>query len=493
MGIAGVTMEAANTNWANGLTPELAERATVYVALELNGFPKWMSDLSSVWPQEVSNVLTTEIIAELDEPERGCDVLRDVARADSRTAALMVPPMIQELERRPDLESSPLSAIIDVVEHASVDDERARLLELALERFSNSPTPSLAGLYIALAFRLDPETATDALMLKIDGLSPEEQTSLVQNVLPHIFGSRFSDRAARLGLSLQVLNRLVRLSFRTIRIEDDNRHLAGVVYTPDSRDDAEDARNAAFKQLSSIPGRATFNIFMALAEVADFPIPPRRLREIARSRAAEDSEFAPWPPGEAHAFETCHELLPQTSSDLRRLLLGRLSDLQHGLLHDNFAQGSTLAALPHERNVRVWMADRLQSVQGRSYIIEREPHVVEEREPDIRARAANESRVPLEIKVAESWSLTELEEALTEQLCERYLRARGSRHGILLLVHQKPRPRGWAVPSERRYMNFDEVVDHLRAIAKKISGASPDAPQPEIAVIDVSTCGDPAS
>lgn len=488
MGIAGITMEAASANWANGLTPELAERATVYATLELNGFPKWTADLSSVWPQQVRNVLTGEIIAELDEPEHSYGVLRDVARADSQTTALMVPLIIGELEQRPDLDAKALLIIVDIVEHASSVDQRGRLLGLALERFNNAQAPALESLYIALAFRFNPEAATEALMRKIDGLASPEQTQLVQNVLPHIFGSRFSDRPASPGLSLHVLDRLVCLSFRTIRVEDDNQHPSGVAYTPDERDDAESARNAALKQLSSIPGRATFNTLMALAEVADFPIPPRRLREIARSRAGEDSEFLPWPPSEAHAFEARCELLPQTSCDLQRLLLGRLADVQHGLLHDDFAQGSTLAVLPHERDVQIWMADRLQTIRGRSYTIEREPHVVEETEPDIRARAANDSRVQLEIKVAESWSLAELEHALTDQLCGRYLRARGGRHGILLLVHQKPRPFGWAIPSGRRYMGFDEVVVHLRAKAKDIAGATSDAPQPVIAVIDVSTC-----
>lgn len=492
MGIAGITMEAsADANWANGLTPELAERATVYATLELNRFPKWISDLSSRWPEQVANVLSGEIIAELDDPDRGYGVLGDVARADARTIALMVSPVMQELRARSDLDAAPLSKIIDIVEHASSAEQRAALLALALERFNSSTSSAQESLYIALAFRLNPEAATQSLMQKIDGLAPPQQTLLVQNVLPGIFGGRFSDRPPVPELSLQVLDRLVRLSFRTIRVEDDNQHPSGVVYSPDARDDAESARGAAFKRLSSIPGRATFNTLMALADIADFPLPPPHLREVARSRAAEDSEFAPWPPGETHAFEAASELLPQTSYDLQRLLLGRLADLQHGLLHDDFAQGSTLAALPSEKAVQNWMADRLQSVQGRSYTIEREPHVVDEKEPDIRARAANESRVALEIKVAESWTLTELELALSEQLCGRYLRARGGRHGILLLVHQKSRPRGWTVPGESRHMDFDEVLGHLRAKAKQIAGANPDAPQPEIAVIDVSSCIEP--
>ena len=35
-------------------------------------------------------------------------------------------------------------------------------------------------------------------------------------------------------------------------------------------------------------------------------------------------------------------------------------------------------------------------------------------------------------------------------------------------------------------MTFDQVVNHLRAMAVEIAASSSDAPQPEIAVLDVS-------
>jgi hypothetical protein len=260
------------------------------------------------------------------------------------------------------------------------------------------------------------------------------------------------------------------------------------VYSPSARDNAEDARNAAFKQFTEIPGRATFNALLGLSEVPGFPIPPQRLRALARERASKDAEAAPWPPGEACAFEDKCETLPQTPLDLQRLLLARFSDLQHSLLHDDFAQGSTLYGLTGERAVQNWMGYYLRHSQGRSYSIEREPHVVDENEPDIRARSANDASVPIEVKVAESWTLDKLEAALVDQLCGRYLRARGGRHGILLLVHQKARPRGWTYPKDGRRLDFAEVVEHLHELAKSIAGADADTPQPEIAVIDVSNC-----
>jgi hypothetical protein len=128
--------------------------------------------------------------------------------------------------------------------------------------------------------------------------------------------------------------------------------------------------------------------------------------------------------GEAYAFENSCETLPRTPLDLQRLLLARLSDLQHSLLHDDFAQGPTVCSLTSERAGQNWMADHLRRSQGRSYSIKREPHVVGEKEPDIRARSkANDASMPIEIKVAESWPLDKLEEALVDQLCGRYLRA----------------------------------------------------------------------
>jgi hypothetical protein len=168
--------------------------------------------------------------------------------------------------------------------------------------------------------------------------------------------------------------------------------------------------------------------------------------------------------------------------------MSRLLDLQDELIHGDFQQGTTLRALPRERNVQNWMADRLHQMRGRSYTLEREPHVADEKEPDIRAKAANDARVAIEIKVAESWTFEQLVDALEEQLCARYLRAHGGRHGILLLVHQNPRFAGWSKQGETRKLTFPDVVELLRQRARDIAGEDTAAPQPEIAVIDVSTC-----
>jgi hypothetical protein len=76
---------------------------------------------------------------------------------------------------------------------------------------------------------------------------------------------------------------------------------------------------------------------------------------------------------------------------------------------------------------------------------------------------------------------------LVKQLCGQYLRAQGGREGILLLVHQTARPRGWKLP-DGTFLNFEAVVERLRALAATIRSSSLSGPQPEICVVDVSSC-----
>ena len=55
-----------------------------------------------------------------------------------------------------------------------------------------------------------------------------------------------------------ILERLVDLSFQTVRVDEDTNRPSGVVYSPNLRDDAETARNSAFKMLCETPaGRRT--------------------------------------------------------------------------------------------------------------------------------------------------------------------------------------------------------------------------------------------
>ena len=308
-------------------------------------------------------------------------------------------------------------------------------------------------LYLGAAFGVDPSAATSALIAKLDTLKCRRPDGTCRAVLAACVRRQIASPRSFSpdNLPFDTLERLVWIAFRTIRVEEDRDRTGSGGYTPDERDHAEEARGCCFqstrrKHQAEPPSMPCF---------ASRSIPTVRsllpgCEAIARHRAAEDSESAPWPPAEPFAFERSYETAPHTARDLQRVALRRLADIQHELLHGDFAQGATLSALPDEPAVQNWVADRLRLKQGRAYSIEREPHVVGEKEPDVRFRAkATDASVAMEIKVTESWTLPDLEAALTDQLCGRYLRAKDARYGILLLVHQKARTKGMGGSRDR--------------------------------------------
>jgi hypothetical protein len=490
VGIAGVTLEAkGGSDWAAQLSSDDARRAVGYATLELNGFPVWLPALATAKPDEVRAVLSTEIIGELNRPPGAprFGVIQDIARGDRTIAELMAPMVLEQVEKRQALHADMLSHLLDVVKRGH-PAEQDRLKPLAISRFNTATEPAISSLYIGAVFSLDGRAATEAVFAKLKQTPVADQFALVQLVLPHFFGDRRdSEDAPYRNLNLDSLERLVRLAFQTVRIKDDNVHPSGVVYSYDSRDIAEEARGAAFGLLVNTPGAATYEAILRLTQASDFIPLKARLIELAKERAAKDSESDSWKPGEAAAFEKTAETEPQTPRDLQIVALRRLADMQYDLHHDDFQQGGTLAGLRDEAAVQNWVADRMRLKQGRSYSVEREVHVAGEKEPDIRLRAkATDASVPAEVKVAESWTLDELEAALQDQLCGQYLRAREGRHGILLLVHQEPRPKGWR-DHDGAMLNFNQVVERLQTLAIAIAASRFDAPQPEIAVLDVST------
>jgi hypothetical protein len=496
MCLAGVSIEAASRpGWETRLTEAEAARAAGYATLEINGLPDWFATLAAKWPAVVEAVLMKEVLSDLDTPDPGethSRTLEDISRSGDAVMRLMSPALLRELERRPEIKVSALRPLLTVVARALPEAIRPQLFALVLERFRSTSDPGVAALYFGVACALGPSDALGALVAKLDASDAGAKKRLAECVLPQVFGTRWGlSPPTTPSLDLATLEQLVVLAFRTVRVEDDHDRANNGAYSPDARDHAEEARSAAFKQLVTTIGRSAFDAIMRLTEIAEFPIPKSRLRELAHERAAEDAESSAWPSGEAIKIEQQFERQPVTGKDLQLVAIRRLEDLQHVLVDADFKQGTTLSGLGDEAAVQRWVADRMRLVQRNSYSIEREVEVVDRKNPDFRLRAkASDASVATEVKVAEDWSLAELEEALDDQLCGQYLRGQDGREGILLLVHQKPRAKGWQFP-DGAFRGFEDVVHHLRDRAAAIRRAEPNGPQPEVCVLDVSACAQP--
>jgi len=491
MGITGVTLEAAkNPAWATKLSDEETGRATEFAILEINGFPRWLSDLVVSRPAEVRNVLHREIKDELTrEGVTFYKTLQAVVHSDDALAALLAPALLQDLEADLVVARGALPLILKIIVTGLPESERHRFERWGIAKFEQEADFALAVQYLSAVFSINPESATPVFVARANALDEEAQTALVDRFLTACFGHLASGTSFKpiMPASIEVLEELMLLSFKTHKQVAARRRPAGIVYSSNEMDHADQARNAIFSRFVQRPGPATYQALQRLQQDPTCPVDPLRLRALAEQRAVEDSEFAAWPPGEAYAFEQAKETAPRTGKDLRSVLVGRIEDMQHELVHDDFSQGRTLQSLDSEKEVQKWVADRLRLKQGRSFSVEREPHVVDEKEPDVRIRAkATDANVSMEIKVTKPWSLSQLDEALEVQLCGRYLRSDQGRYGVLLLVHQRARTIGWEGQAAGGYLSFAQVVERLRARALAISGESYDSPQPEVAVLDVS-------
>lgn len=491
MGIAAVSVAAKNDpHWAERLSPDHATRAAEYATLELNGFPTWLEELAVRHPIEVGAVLAHEIVDDIKMNLKGPSfgVLQKLANAPTAIASTVVETLLKAVEDRPDVEGKILSDCFSAIAQGRPSpDQQQRVLKLALERFETA-APGEGAVYLATSFKIDPHAATTALTSRLDQPGSHNERELVADALPLIFGGdwfRTEDLPAQVPLELLV--RLIEIAYGYVRVSDDISRPSGVVYSPGPRDFAERARDNAFTQLANMPGPAAVAALRRFGELEGFAIPPERIRQIMRNRALIDSERAPWLPGEAAELENDFDAVPQTPRDLQQVALNRLSDLQHDLENDDYSDRTSLKRAANEREVQIWTASKLRDRGGRVYSLEREPHVIDEKEPDIRLRSKcpGDVSLPIEVKVAESWSLAKLEEALDVQLGGRYLKDRDANHGVLLLVHQEARAEGWYPPAGPA-LTITQVVEHLQRRADATAAFSTDSPKAQVALLDVS-------
>jgi hypothetical protein len=366
--------------------------------------------------------------------------------------------------------------------------DSAVLQALAAERSHAATDIATTAYYLLLLFAVAGDSAVDAFRDKMAALAPADQTILCSALLPRVVGGRFSRGAVvRQTFSVTRLEQILLLAFQGIRVSEDIQRPDGEAYSVGERDEAEDARNAIFNRILETPGEATQAVLKRLMTVPDFPIKPEWLRLHALRRAERDAILEPWSPGDVLDMERTHDRAPTTTEDLQLVATRRLEAMTHDLFHGKNSQGDTVQALADEDAVQRWVANQFEERKKDSYTVQRETEVVDARAPDIMLTSRHSGvDLPIEIKIVDKMTVAELGAALVVQLCGQYLRHQASRHGILLLVHQRPRAGGWTLREGEPLLSFDAVLGHLRDLARTIREASATGPQPIVVAIDVS-------
>ena len=90
------------------------------------------------------------------------------------------------------------------------------------------------------------------------------------------------------GFTPELLLRLVRLAYQHVRVEDNAQHEGS--YTPDTRDEAEQARNAVLSALLDTTGAAGWAAKLALSNDPLFAHFRDRAVALAEAKAAEEAD-----------------------------------------------------------------------------------------------------------------------------------------------------------------------------------------------------------
>lgn len=138
----------------------------------------------------------------------------------------------------------------------------------------------------------------------------------------------------------------------------------------------------------------------------------------------------------------------------------------------------------HENQIRTYFANRLRKSSRSYYSVGSEEELADATRTDIRLSAPKvKNPVPIELKIAGNWTLTQLRERLEYQLIGQYMRE--SQYGIFLVVHNGRGPKiPWKDPTIGKHLSYAELMKILERDAFGLTKKYANIAALEIVAID---------
>jgi hypothetical protein len=474
-GLTGLEAESSTSGWALCLTVDEARIAAAYATIELNGFPVWLRDLTAAHSRAVEEVIGNELSLELAN-DGGCSclaTLQNLSRADIGLKRLLAPRLLDWLPNWPSKfrddncaqqSAHHLRQVLSILNEVIVSRAQEEIAELCRRQLSDNPDGSLVLTWLRGLFQFDSESATLALEGRLESFPERERAARAVELFSNLFGSRgaslvFLDDGRRAA----TLDRLVRSAYHYVRPEEDRKSESQV---SDIRTDAERARDFLLMTLLDTSGVDAQKFIVNLAKDAIFAHYPDRLLLLARKRAARDAEGPALTAEEIVTLEKRLEMPPHDLDSLFNCMIDRLEDLAHDLAHHDFTNRRTLKTVDDEIEMQRNLAGSLLVAAKDAYKVSREEEVADCKRTDIRLEARRGShKAVIEVKIADRWSLRELEQALRVQVVGQYLRHSTCKAGCLLLTYHG-RKNYWR--DRGRRLSFIEITEHLKSLARSI-------------------------
>ncbi len=479
LGLAGIYAEAENPNWAAQLSDAEAELAARYAPIELNGLPQWIECLGDTRPNALDQTLGNELSWELSRPqgENGhWGILQRIGYSPERVASLFLPRLESWLDSDVDwIESADFAiGMIDrvrqvtrvILKHGGAS-ELGRLREWALQRSEQQLPLALRLVWLSTLMRIDPQVGVEQLESQTETVEPSERSEAVTWL-----ASLFGDCQDGIGLgderfTPQLLLRLLRLAYCHVQIRDDAHHEGP--YSPDTRDEAERARNSIVTALLNAKGEEGLS---AKLEMAADPLCAHfkdRILAVAEERWAQEIDAEVFDEAQAVALDRSGEAPASTNEAMFAILKDRLSDLNELLLCDASPR-EAWAGISDERVMRREISRALSYAANSIYTVDQEAVTADEKETDIRLRSVlSKHAAVIELKLGDERTVKDLRDTIENQLVRKYMAAEYSKAGALLVT--LARDRQWKHPDENRMIKADELLSLLRAEADRVQQA----------------------
>lgn len=480
LSMCGLSLEALTPNWAAKLTRDEARIGIEISTLGLNEFAPYLADIAQSHPDIVQEVIGSKIDIEFNNgnQKNHLQTLQKLRYFSADTKKLLAPLLQQKLSIWPEFteNSSPfwlhhLEQVIDILVEVTAGQDREAVAFICQKRFEAEPAAPLALVWLQGLFRFNPEQGSQSIEMTLSPLVGGSKAALGETFFAGLFGSRntglleITDPTKR----AECLGKLVRLAYAFIRREDDQIHESGS-FTPNTRDDAETARNFLLNLLRETPGPDAFRIINELAVEADFGHFSDRLLILARQRAANDAEFSAYPVKAIQEMGKRNEIPPHDRDGLFEVMIDRLEDLTHDIAHDDFSDRRTLRTITEEAEMQRTLAMRLNYKSNGVYLVARENEVADGKKTDIQLSAVTgHQKATIEIKLAsrDRWTLTDFKIALKNQLLGQYLRHDHCKAGCLLLTYDGSK-QYWEDPETKDHLSFNDVCSYLNKMAKDL-------------------------
>ena len=162
--------------------------------------------------------------------------------------------------------------------------------------------------------------------------------------------------------------------------------------------------------------------------------------------------------------------------------LARLDDLKKDIEEGDESVATLLLKVTNEPELRRYFADQFRKSSRSLYTVGSEEELADATRTDIRLNAPQVSApVPIELKIADNWTLAQLTERLENQLVQQYMRV--SQYGIFLVVHNGKK-KCWQDTRAEKFLDFSELTETLKLDATHLTRKYPNIAALEVIGID---------